>query len=244
MGSRVELFEQIRMDHDRQGLSIRELARRHGVHRRTVRQALGSAVPPPRKRPEGRPAPRLGEYRGLIDSWLLADLEAPRKQRHTAWRVWERLRDEHDVEVSPRQVRRYVRARRRELGLPVDEVFVPLCHEPGAEAEVDYRRGAGHGKGPRTGLAAGRRRRRWHLSQRRSVHFRRHLLHYIHGGRVFLDRRALQVRHGSHGQGGVRRTAPNPDLPEVPLRRPEPRRDEVQALRRGHRQGRRLIEAR
>jgi len=138
MGSRVELFEQIRMDHDRQGLSIRELARRHGVHRRTVRQALGSAVPPPRKRPEGRPAPRLGEYRGLIDSWLLADLEAPRKQRHTAWRVWERLRDEHDVEVSPRQVRRYVRARRRELGLPVDEVFVPLCHEPGAEAEVDW----------------------------------------------------------------------------------------------------------
>jgi len=138
MGSRVELFEQIRMDHDRQGLSIRELARRHGVHRRTVRQALVSAVPPPRKRPEGRPAPRLGEYRGLIDSWLLADLEAPRKQRHTAWRVWERLRDEHDVEVSPRQVRRYVRARRRELGLPVDEVFVPLCHEPGAEAEVDW----------------------------------------------------------------------------------------------------------
>jgi transposase len=138
MGSRVELFEQIRRDHDRQGLSIRELARRHGVHRRTVRQALASAVPPPRKRPEGRPAPRLGEYRGLIDSWLLADLEAPRKQRHTAHRVWERLRDEHGVAVSPRQVRRYVRARRRELGLPVDEVYVPLCHEPGAEAEVDW----------------------------------------------------------------------------------------------------------
>jgi len=64
MGSRVELFEQIRRDHDREGLSIRALAARHAVHRRTVRQALSSALPPERKRPEGRPAPKLGECRG------------------------------------------------------------------------------------------------------------------------------------------------------------------------------------
>jgi transposase len=134
----VELFEQIRRDRDREGLSKRALAARYGVHRRTVRQALGSAVPPPRKRPEGRSAPKLGEYRDLIDSWLVADLKAPAKQRHTARRVWERLRDEHGVAVSARQVRRYVRARRRALGLPVDEVCVPLCHEPAGEAEVDW----------------------------------------------------------------------------------------------------------
>ena len=103
MGSRVELFEQIRRDHDREGLSIHALARRHGVHRRTVRQAVGSAVPPQRRSPAGRPAPRLGGYRSLIDSWLVADRDAPRKQRHTAHRVWERLRDEHGVEVSERQ---------------------------------------------------------------------------------------------------------------------------------------------
>jgi transposase len=138
MRSRVELFEQIRREREREGLSLHELARRHGVHRRTVRQALGSAVPPPRKRPQGRPAPKLGRYRALIDSWLVADREAPRKQRHTARRVWERLRDEHGVEVSERQVRRYVRERRRELGELVDEAFMPLCHEPAAEAEVDW----------------------------------------------------------------------------------------------------------
>jgi transposase len=140
MGSRVELFEQIRRDREREGLSVHALARRHGVHRRTVRQALESAVPPARKRPEGRPAPKLGEWCELIDSWLVADQTAPRKQRHTAKRIWERLRDEHGVEVSERQVRRYVRERRRALGEAVDEVFVPLCHEPGIEAEVDWGR--------------------------------------------------------------------------------------------------------
>jgi len=140
MGSRVELFEAIRRDRDREGLSLHALARRHGVHRRTVRQALGSAVPPERKRPVGRPAPKLGEYRELIDGWLIADRDAPRKQRHTAHRVWQRLRAEHGVEVSERQVRRYVRERRRLLGEVVDEVFVPLVHEPGVEAEVDWGR--------------------------------------------------------------------------------------------------------
>jgi len=138
MRSRVELFEQIRRDRDREGLSLHALASRHGVHRRTVRQALESALPPARKRPQGRRAPKLGSYRALIDSWLEADREAPRKQRHTARRVWERLRDERGVEVSERQVRRYVRERRRALGELVDELFVPLCHEPAAEAEVDW----------------------------------------------------------------------------------------------------------
>jgi transposase len=61
----VEQFEQIRRDRERAGLSIRELARRHGVHRRTVRQALVSPLPPPRKSPERRPAPKLGPYRPL-----------------------------------------------------------------------------------------------------------------------------------------------------------------------------------
>jgi transposase len=138
MGSRVELFEQIRRDHEFGGLSERALARRHGVHRRTVKQALASPVPPARKRPEGRPAPKLGGWRAVIDSWLIADRSAPRKQRHTAKRIHERLRDEHGVEVSERQVRRYVRERRQQLGELVGEVFVPLCSEPGAEAEVDW----------------------------------------------------------------------------------------------------------
>ena len=137
MGSRVELFELIRRDHEAEGASIRELARRHGVHRRAVRQALASAMPPERKRPEGRPAPALGPYRGLIDEWLRADRLAPPKQRHTARRVWQRLVEEQGAQVAEVTVRRYVRARRRELGWP-GEAFVPQVHPAGAEAEVDW----------------------------------------------------------------------------------------------------------
>src|SRR6185437_8641555 len=85
------------------------------------------------------------------------------------------------------------------------------------------------------------RRRRWHLSQSGSAHFRDHLLHHFYGGRLFPDRCALQVHHGSRGQDRVWSAAPNQDLPKVPLGRSEPRRDAVQALRRGNRQSRRLI---
>ena len=137
MGSRVEMFEQIRRDRDREGLSIRELARRHRVHRRAVRQALDSPLPPPRKRPAGRRSPVLGPYHRLIDEWLQGDREAPPKQRHTAKRIWERLVTEEGAKVAERTVREHVAERRRELGLGV-EGHVPQTHEPGGEAEVDW----------------------------------------------------------------------------------------------------------
>ena len=138
MSSRVEQFEQIRRDHEREGLSIRALAARHGVHRRAVRQALASPVPPAKRSAQGRPAPKLGEYRAVIDAWLLADREAPRKQRHTAKRIHQRLVDEHGAEVAEVTVRQYVRSRKRQLGWPVADVFVPQHHEPAAVAEVDW----------------------------------------------------------------------------------------------------------
>jgi transposase len=136
--SRVELFEEIRVDHRREGLSIRELAERHRVHRRTVRQALASAVPPPRKEyaPRGRPA--IDPFRDVIDAWLIGDTRVPKKQQHTARRIWQRLVAEHGAVVSEVTVSRFVAVRRRELGLDKVEVFVPQDHVPGAEAEVDF----------------------------------------------------------------------------------------------------------
>jgi len=133
----VELFEQIRRDRDREDISIRALAERHAVHRRTVRQALASPRPPERGRPKGRPAPALGPHRALIDEWLVADLEAPPKQRHTARRIWQRLVTEHGAQVAEPTVREWVRKRRRELGLS-GAAFVPQVHLPAEEAEVDW----------------------------------------------------------------------------------------------------------
>src|SRR3954447_2685787 len=138
MGSRMETFEQIRRDRDREGLLIRALAARHGVHRRAVRQALASPVPPVKRSSQGRPAPKLGAYRPLVDAWLEVDREAPRKQRHTAKRIWRRLVDEHGADVAETTVRDYVRARKRVMGWPVGEVFIPQVHAPGVEAEVDW----------------------------------------------------------------------------------------------------------
>ena len=135
--SRVELFEQIRRDRRAGESSIRELAGRHHVHRRTVRQALASAVPPPRKAYSRRPRPAVDPYRGVIDGWLLADRDAPRKQRDTARRIWQRLVAEHGATLAEVTVARYVARRRAELGLDRVEVSVPQAHPPGAEAEVD-----------------------------------------------------------------------------------------------------------
>jgi transposase len=134
----VELFEQIRRDWRAGGSSIRELADRHHVHRRTVRQALASAVPPPRKEYSPRPRPAIGPYAAIIDEWLLADRDVPPKQRHTARRVWQRLVAEHGASVAEVTVSRYVARRRAELGLDEVQVMVPQAHAPGAEAEVDF----------------------------------------------------------------------------------------------------------
>jgi transposase len=135
--SRVKLFEEIRTAREREGLSIHELSRRFGVHRRTVREALRSALPPARKRPV-RSAPVMDRWKSTVDGWLEADRSAPRKQRHTARRVWQRLVEEHEAQVGESTVRRYVAEVRRRQKLPLAEVMVPQHHPLGEEAEVDF----------------------------------------------------------------------------------------------------------
>ncbi|MFT7623556.1 MAG: hypothetical protein ACI9WU_002739 [Myxococcota bacterium] len=135
--SRVEQYELIRRDHFVHKRSIRWIAKRHRVHRREVRQALSASIPPPRKAPERTPPVLTFEMRGVIDGWLKADREAPRKQRHTARRIYQRIQREHGYAGAESTVRRYVGQRRRELGLRL-QAFVPLTHLAGEEAEVDW----------------------------------------------------------------------------------------------------------
>lgn len=140
-GSRVELYAAIRRD-ARSGLSIRALQHKHGVGYRTVTAALGSAWPQPRKALPKRGS-RLDPYVDVIDEWLRADLDAPRKQRHTAKRIFDRLLDEHDAkELTYFIVREYVATRRRqvrvEAGRESADTFIVQSHLPGQEAEVDF----------------------------------------------------------------------------------------------------------
>lgn len=135
--TRVEQFERIRRDHRDEEMSIRELAKKYKVHRRTVRQAIDNAVPPPRKSPV-RVAPVLGAHVETVRGWLIEDLQVKPKQRHTARRVWQRLMDEHGVQVAESTVRAVVARLREEVEGSVAKVPIVQEHPLGEEAEVDF----------------------------------------------------------------------------------------------------------
>lgn len=80
----------------------------------------------------------MGPWIALVRAWLEADRDAPRKQRHTARRVWQRLVEEHEVVVAEATVRRVVRRLRDELGTAGPDVMIVGLHAPGAEAEMDF----------------------------------------------------------------------------------------------------------
>ncbi len=135
--SRVEQYEFIRSDARDEELSIRALAKKYKVHRRTVRQALQDPTPPVRKTPV-RTAPVLGPHVAMVRGWLVADKEVPRKQRHTARRVWQRLMEEEGVKVAESSVRVLVAQLREEIGLKHVQVAIVQTHLPAEEAEVDF----------------------------------------------------------------------------------------------------------
>jgi hypothetical protein len=89
----VELFEEIRREYEFGVGTIQGVARKLGVHRRLVREALNDAVPAVQA-PRPRARPRIEPVAAFIDAILEADRQAPRKQRHTAHRIYERLQQE------------------------------------------------------------------------------------------------------------------------------------------------------
>ncbi len=129
----VEMYLLVRLACHQQGLSQREAARRFGIDRKTVRKMLAFSVPPGYRRSRPPARPKLDPFTGIIDRILEEDRLAPRKQRHTAKRIFDRLREEHGFEGGNTIVKDYVRERRQRLR----EMFVPLSHPPG-HAQVDF----------------------------------------------------------------------------------------------------------
>jgi len=139
--AKVELYEQIRREYEHGAGTIRAVARKFGVHRREVRKALGSAMPAERKIPE-RERPKLAAAIPFIETILDADRKAPRKQRHTAHRIWMRLRHEMpEMAVAESTVRQYVRQQKAVMGLLGQETFVAQSYTWGGEAQVDWYEG-------------------------------------------------------------------------------------------------------
>jgi transposase len=124
-------WEQIRQRVLREGVSQREVLRETGLHWLTLKKVLEHPEPPGYRRAKPRPEPKIGPYVGWIEAMLDADRAMPKKQRHTAQRIFERLREE-GYPGGYTQVRLKV----RELKQRRQEVFVPLQHDPG-EAQMD-----------------------------------------------------------------------------------------------------------
>ena len=128
----MELYTKVRLA-CAEGMSARAAAKYFNLSRGTVEKMLAFSVPPGYQRTAPIKRPKLDGFTGFIDGWLDADKLVPRKQRHTAKRIWERLQAEHGFSGSYTIIKDYVRERERRS----QEVFVPLTH-PAGHAQADF----------------------------------------------------------------------------------------------------------
>jgi len=129
----VEIYGRVRRAVLVEGRSQRSVARDFGLSRTTVQKMLRFAVPPGYQRQQPVKRPKLGPWIGVIDAILEDDKQRPVKQRHTAKRLFDRLREEHGFTGGYTIVKDYVRSAQ----LRGREMFVPLTHAPG-EAQADF----------------------------------------------------------------------------------------------------------
>jgi transposase len=129
----VDLYVKVRRAVMVENKSEREVARYFGIHRQTVRKMCQFAAPPGYRRAPSTISPTLAPFVPIIDAILEADKQVHAKQRHTAVRIRERLRDEHGYAGGYTLVREYVYG----VATRQKEVFMPLAHRPG-HAQVDF----------------------------------------------------------------------------------------------------------
>ncbi len=135
----MEQIEQIRQAYYREGKSIRQIARELHHSRKVVAEALQDATPRQYTLQRPRPSPVLASVIPIVDQWLLEDQQRPKKQRHTAHRIWQLLHDEYRFPGAESTVRCYVREH-----CPISDgaraqlAMIPLAYPPGQEAQADF----------------------------------------------------------------------------------------------------------
>ena len=129
----LDLYLKVRHAVRIEGLSERAAARRFGIDPRTVNKIMKFSVPPGYVRKKPPRKPKLDPFIPVIEGILGDDKSRPRKQQHTAKRIFERLRDEHGFAGGITIVKDYVAGWRQRA----QEMFVPLVHRPG-HAQVDF----------------------------------------------------------------------------------------------------------
>ena len=126
--------------YEKEGLSLREIAKRTKKDFRTVRKYAyqNNWSPEVKVRTDAETFPVMGEYIAAVNEWLIQDEKEPRKQRHTVKRIFNRLCKEKGYTGSYGSVKRYVAIKKVEMGR-YKESFLPLAHPPG-HAQVDFGR--------------------------------------------------------------------------------------------------------
>jgi transposase len=132
----VDEKELIRRGYLLEGKSQRQIAKERKHSRDTVVAAIADPSTATYRLVEPRPSPVMDPVKEIVDGWLRTDQTAPKKQRHTAHRIFERLVKEHGFQGKEPTVRRYVRLRRAELEPP--EAFLLLEYSPGFDAQCDF----------------------------------------------------------------------------------------------------------
>ena len=129
----MEVYALVRRAVLAEGMSKREAAKRFGIARKTVDKMCAHSAPPGYRRLKPARRLKMGPFAPVVDAILAEDRLAPKKQRHTAKRIHERLRDEHGFDGGYTTVKDYVRLKR----VRMKEAFVPLTHPPG-HGQVDF----------------------------------------------------------------------------------------------------------
>jgi len=163
----MDQYEFIRTAHRIYGKNISELSRMTGHSRNTVKKAIRGEPWKYRER-ENQPFPVLDPYIDIIDGWLVNDKEQPKKQRHTARRVYNRLVAEHGYTGGESTVRRYVKGAKAIFGIDSPMAFIPCDPEAGFEAEVDW--------GTATAIIAGSRMKKLKFFCMRSKYSGKHFV--------------------------------------------------------------------